>query len=510
MIRFILKQCIPTLLVLSCAVSPHFANSAQERYVATNGSNESSGSESAPWASIQHAVGQAGPGQTVYVRGGVYSEKVRFEGSSSSGSSSGGYLTLRNYPGETPVIDGAGLAPVGREGLISIVDASYVKVVGFELTNFKTSNASMTPVGIYAEGASNHIELRNNKVHDIEQNADGGGAHGIGIFGTNSGSALSDLIIDGNEIWDCILYWSEALVLNGNVRDFTVSNNSVHDCDNIAYDFIGFEGECGGCGTSGANLDQARNGLVVDNIAYNIDTKDNPAYNNERSAAGFYVDGGRDILFDRNIAHDCNLGFELASEHANRATKNIVLRNSIAYNNHILGIATGGYEASVGSTENCHVVNNTLYKNHSSARSKDDWGAEILLQHNNRNNVYKNNIVYAESGRPRVLIDGRGNSGNLIDYNVYFGSSAGSAPGGNSRHSDPRLVNPGNRDFHIGLGSPAIDAGENLAVSVIGTVDFFKKRRLQSSIVDIGAHEYDSGRSSAVQPARSGAAPPAP
>jgi len=33
------------------------------------------------------------------------------------------------------------------------------------------------------------------------------------------------------------------MVLNGNVEKFVVSNNVVHDNDNIGIDFIGYEGE---------------------------------------------------------------------------------------------------------------------------------------------------------------------------------------------------------------------------------------------------------------------------
>ena len=79
MIRFIVRQFLRTLLVLTLAITPNCASLAQDRYVSANGNNDGSGSKSKPWASIQHAIAQAGPGQTVYVRGGAYREKVRFD-----------------------------------------------------------------------------------------------------------------------------------------------------------------------------------------------------------------------------------------------------------------------------------------------------------------------------------------------------------------------------------------------------------------------------------------------
>ncbi len=466
----------------------------QNVYVSTGGDNVSNdGSISSPWQTIQYAIDNTNSGQTINVRAGVYHEKVKFSGNSDSGSSSAGYVTLKNYSSETVILDGSGLNPSEREGMISITNASYIKIIGFEIRNFDINNNADTPLGIFVEGASHHIEIRNNKIHDIVSTGSNGGAHGIGIFGTNASTAIHTLTIDSNEIFNCTLRWSEAMVLNGNVRNFVVSNNSVHDVDNIAYDFIGFEEECASCGTSNYNnLDQARDGEVYSNIAYNIDTKNNPVYNNVRSAAGFYVDGGMDIVFDGNISHHNNLGFELASEKVGKSTSNITIRNNFIYLNHVLGIATGGFENNAGNADNCTIVNNTLYHNNNTNRSIDDWGAEILLQSNNHNNVYKNNIIYADANRPRVLIGGSqngGNTGNQFDYNLYYGSSVGLAPGNNSITGNPSLINPNGGDLHISLSSIALNKGSNLGNSIIGDLDIDGDIRVNNSTIDIGADE---------------------
>lgn len=467
---------------------------AVDRYVSTGGDNGNAGSQLLPWRTVQYAVDHVSGGDTIFVRAGTYTEKISFSGVSDSGSAASGYVILKNYPGESVILDGTTLSPVDMEGLLSIIDASYIKVTGFEISNFKTSNNSKTPVGIFIEGTSHHLTIKDNVVHDIEMNANDGGAHGIAVYGTDANTAISDLEIDGNEVYDCILGWSEALVLNGNVKDFIVANNTVHDCDNIGYDFIGFEGECGSCTTSDPdNLDQARDGLVQNNIAYNIDTKDNPAYGNERSAAGFYVDGGKDIIFERNSVSNSNMGFELASEHQGKATENIIVRNNFIYKNHVAGISTGGYQSNKGSASNCQVLNNTLYKNSNSLRPEDDWGAEILLQFNNLNNIYKNNIVYAASGKVRVDEGGGTNIGNSFDYNLYYGSNQGTAPGLNSKSGDPQLNDPENGDLHLSVStSPAVDGGVNLSLSEMGEADIDSKSRIYNDVVDIGAHEFGS------------------
>lgn len=115
---------------------------------------------------------------------------------------------------------------------------------------------------------------------------------------------------------------SEALVVNGNVEHFAITNNIVRDSNNIGIDAIGFEGVA-----PDEAYDQARDGVIADNLAYNIDSFANPAYQGERSADCFYVDGGTRIVIERNIAHHCNIGVELASEHRGKATSYITLRN---------------------------------------------------------------------------------------------------------------------------------------------------------------------------------------
>src|SRR5271167_4327584 len=67
-------------------------------YVATTGNDANSGSQSAPWRTIQHAADTARAGSTVNVRAGVYEELVSLN---ASGNASDGFITLRSYPGET-------------------------------------------------------------------------------------------------------------------------------------------------------------------------------------------------------------------------------------------------------------------------------------------------------------------------------------------------------------------------------------------------------------------------
>src|SRR5689334_1871443 len=132
----------------------------------------------------------------------------------------------------------------------------------------------------------------------------------------------TDLIIDGNEVHHLKTGSSESLVVNGNVTNFRITHNVVHDNNNIGFDVIGFERTA-----PDPAVDQARDGVVSGNLVYNITSRGNPAYRNDESSDGIYVDGGTRILIEQNVIHDVDFGIELASEHKNGATSYITARN---------------------------------------------------------------------------------------------------------------------------------------------------------------------------------------
>ncbi len=457
------------------------------------------------FTSIQDALNVAHAGDTVMVRAKTepYYEKVRFV---RSGNETDGYVVLIAYPGEKPVIDGTGVS-LGSDwivGLVKMVNKNYVEINGFEIRNLITDDGDKFPAGIWVRGSSHHVRILNCEIHDIKHLDADAGAHGIAVYGTSSSSSIHDVLIEGNEIHDCVLAWSESLVLNGNVENFVVRNNVVHDNDNIAFDFIGYEGTC-----SNDEYDMARNGLVERNIAYNIDSRTNPAYGGEGAADGFYVDGGKDIVFDGNLAYNCNIGFELASEHAGRATSGILMRNNFMINNHAIGLAIGGYDAQRGQTKNCVIVNNTIYKN----RTELDWGGEFSIQYYCENILFENNIIYS-SGNAAIIRHPNSTGTNFVfDNNLYYAESnplwiwngayyhsfdefrQGANLDANSIYADPLFVEQSieERLPEILSDSPAINAGKFFSADTVGEFDFCGNPRIYGNAIDIGACEVNNG-----------------
>ncbi|MEE4579511.1 right-handed parallel beta-helix repeat-containing protein [Paenibacillus polymyxa] len=485
--------------------TPAASAAGTEYYVSTIGSDSNAGTSDAPWKTLQHAADTVSPGSKVYVRGGVYKEKLKI---TRSGSASQGPIVFASYGNETAIVDGTGLSVSGNEGLIELVDVDYVTIQGFEIRNFTTASKNAVPTGIYVYGAGNFINLSDNKIHDIKNTATPAGkdrlgrdAHGIAIYGTKAPASIHNLTISGNELYNLVLGSSESLVLNGNVDGFAVTSNLIHDNDNIGIDLIGFEGTA-----PNTAYDQVRNGLVKGNRVYNNSVRNNPSYkSDDNSAGGIYVDGGKDNIIEQNYSYNNDIGVEIASEHAGKATSNITVRSNVIYNNRLTGIAMGGYDDERGSTVNSKIVNNTLYKND----TLDDGSGQLLVQYDTRNNVIKNNIFVASSTDVLIYNGYTQNSGNVVDYNLYFapgGSSGGNwtwkdkeytgfatykSGTGNDAHSlfvDPKFVNATNGDFHLQPSSPAIDSGST-DNTIIGTEDIDGEPRVKGKAVNIGADE---------------------
>jgi len=221
--------------------------------------------------SIQDAIDNASPGDTVYVKEGTYTEKIEF---TNGGSQSGGYITLTIFEDDRVVLDGR---DVDGSHMIYIENKSHIIIEGFDIrNNLWVKDGS----GIRIEGYGSNIEIRNNKIHEIT----GRNATGITVYGT-SATPIQNLLIDGNEIYNAEPATSAAIVLNGNIRDFEITNNIVHDVNHTAIEFIGGETWTGGY--------VARDGLSKGNVVYN-------AKSEKGRAAGIRLDGAKDITVEEN------------------------------------------------------------------------------------------------------------------------------------------------------------------------------------------------------------------
>ena len=503
------------LFLVALTATPLLAQSGSTFYVAKSGSDGNSGSFTAPWLTIQHAANSVTAGATVYVETGVYKESVNFPNSGTSANP----ITFANYPGETATIDGTGVAVSGTQGLINIVNQSYVTINGFEIRNYTTSSANPTPAGIWVTGSGTGVQLLNNSVHNITTTSEkNGNAFGIAVYGTSS-TPITQITISGNQLYNMKTGNSETMNVDGNVTYFTISNNIVHDNDNIGIDAIGFEG----VGPSGS--DQARYGEVSGNTVYNISGIKNAGEGDSYDADGLYCDGCEYVIFERNTVYNCDLAMEAASEHKGHDASYVTIRNNLFYNSNAVGVSIGGYSNTVGGSDHVVVVNNTLYNN-----NVKNQGAEFQIQYHSGSqsgNIFENNIVYAGTQNvwiysfvkpttsypapPATLnwnlyystagyvqstsIDWAGK----YNYKTYAAYQAGAGEDENSPNANPLFDSVGT-NFDLQSGSPAINAGSTSltcsvgycgsGTSIYGSTDYAGNPRINSSgQINIGAYE---------------------
>lgn len=111
--------------------------SAEAFYVDINGNDHNPGTFKSPWGTWQKAFLMAGPGDTVYIRGGVYSANTNDPYgvfvSNKKGSKSKP-ICIFNYPGETPILDCSTITNSLENKGILLYNCSYFHIKGLVVT----------------------------------------------------------------------------------------------------------------------------------------------------------------------------------------------------------------------------------------------------------------------------------------------------------------------------------------------------------------------------------------
>ncbi len=145
----------PLLLMFVLVVFPAGTLLSRAVFVATNGNDSAPGTLTSPWRTLSRAGSGMQPGDTVYVRGGTYSE--RFVPSNSG--SPGNPIVYRSYPNELVVING----PPDNDLTVMAIYPSYVVIEGFTIKNQNYFRApGKTTYWVALEG--NGIIFRKNRV----------------------------------------------------------------------------------------------------------------------------------------------------------------------------------------------------------------------------------------------------------------------------------------------------------------------------------------------------------
>lgn len=474
-------------------------------FVATNGNDANDGTIDKPIKTINIAINMTKEGDTVYVREGVYNQKVVIQQKGTAKK----HISIKAYKGEKPVISGEGIAVTSSTALILVSEAKFVNVEGFEVRNLITNTPWTEANGITVNAGSSSINIKNNHVHHIQSQVlltEGRGAHAILVIG-NTPNALRDIVVEGNTIHDCSTGYSENLTINGYVDGFTVKGNTIYDCENIGIVAAG-----GYAGNPNPDLNYVRNGLICENVVYNMKHDNGPIPLD--GAIGIYVDGARSITVDRNRVFDCDRGIGVVSETDNFPTKDCIVRNNVVYDCQRTGIYMGGYLGYTGGgSQGCYIVNNTLYGNDKIAGHFGEVEGEIRLTENCTNNYIYNNLVcstiandlfvhkYTATGSNNAInnnhYSGPGgwmwqyqDENRITDFAAY--KSASGIDANSIYTAQPFFTGlklDANTNFSIPSGSAAKNGGKYVNAYTHGTLDFNGKPRAENGRISIGAYQ---------------------
>jgi hypothetical protein len=442
-VRYRITVVFLIVVVIAASFQVPLASAASEYYVATNGNNSNPGTEGQPFRTISKGVSVLAPGNTLYIRGGVYQEQVTV---SKSGTASQPIKILA-YPGETPVIDGNNYQlPTGDWGVLFKLLGNYIQVSGLEV---RYSN--WMGVGLYGE----YDEVHNLNVHHNMEN----GILAVGNYG----------LVEGCNVWSNAYSNYQGKKTRGNwASGLSAARHPTGAVlrGNTVYDNWG----------EGLSTYEAVGTLMEDNVVY--DNKQN-----------VYLSDSTGVMFRRNLVY-CTPGNENSKY---TSTQNGVLMgdekrnppssNQTLINNLLLGCHRNFAIAS-------DVTAGLLVAHNTSANASRDANVLFYSGAAGANARFIDNLILQEDGIAIASIEG---SGVLFSNNLWSKTPPAKASGAGDVIGNPLLAKAGPTGpgllspewFKLLASSPARDRALPIAEVI---EDFFKNARGDSP--DIGAHEY--------------------
>jgi len=371
------------------------------------------GTEEKPFKTVQHAADAARPGDTVCIMAGKYDERVKV----TAGGTDARPIAFVAMPRHSAAVRGFDL------------EASYVRVDGFEITADKPATA----VQLHAS----HCEILDNYIHDMMVAVSGTVGKPSADGNTRDYSAVAHNRIAFNKV-----YHSEyGFVLGGD--DWLVENNEVNrlfmyapgnkndDCD-----YSRFFGH--GC-IERRNYYHGSNRQEIKTA--HVDCLQTFTNNGEVAT---------DVLFEDNACFDFHqLCMVESAPHIGSVRGWTFRRNIVSTNSPDM---RGGWGPDIIQTLDVTIENCTI--------STVNWSAIGLRGKESTGGTIRNNIL---GQAQRAVVDGDETfsaSHPLVEYNLTY-QTAPLAGQTNINGKDPLFVDPQNRDFRLSKGSPAIGAGKD-------------------------------------------------
>lgn len=301
-------------------------------YVSLTGKDSNSGtSTSAPFRTLLRAVQPLDPGDTLYIRGGTWTEQLDLMKYNTSGTS-GKYIKISGYPGETVTIRYAepvsgGYGPIKARGTRGYLIFENFKLDGsnmpnatgwqidgsnhhFILRNLEIKNFRFN--GLFIAG--NTIQVINCSIHDQISTSTTASHRWYGIYFNRGSNGL----LQGNKIYNNP--GGGIQVYPGPISNLTIRNNDIHNNNRLAASPVG-----------GIIMQGTSSSIISSTKIFN-----NLIYRNGTSSSG-YASGIRlsDYVRDTKIWNNTvygnkTYGLQIGS---NTTTANTAVQNNISYAN---------------------------------------------------------------------------------------------------------------------------------------------------------------------------------
>lgn len=427
---------------------------ASNYYVALTGNDTTgSGSINKPWRTIKKGVELAGinytysPAQlinapvTVHLRAGTHKPAGSGIFIGAPRGANGQWFTLRNYPGENAIVDGSNITEKFA-ALLSISSAKFVRIESLKfrkMTNDSALQAAApspgtkdTRFGIIVSGKSSNIIIKKNEIYDMAWTRNlakqkiptaSDNLNPLVVLGTTD-TAIRNVIIDSNEVYENVMGYSEAVTVNGNVDSFAIINNEVFDNANIGIVAAGhYQWIVDDAGfTVTAPNNYSRNGYIRSNTVYrNI----SPI----AISAGIYLDGSSNVTVEDNESYENGVGLSVGNEQPSSTSGGHLIKSNVFRDN----LGAGMYYGSTNPTsmvQNCVAKWNTLQDNYIldaalRAKANNMYGITDASQRYTELNVYRiQNSTFEENtieSLSNILVGFYlTQSGLTFQYNEYY------------------------------------------------------------------------------------------
>lgn len=309
-------------------------------YVSLTGSDSNPGTLSKPFRTFSKAVSPLRPGDTLYIRGGLWTTQLDLQKNNISGTSSG-WIKIAGYPGETVTIRYAepitnGYGPIKARGTRGYLIFENLTLDGINMPNksgwqFPKENHHFTLRnlviknfkfnGLYIE--ANNVQVVNCTIHNQISASGSTGERWYGIYYHHGANGL----IQGNKIYSNP--GGGLIAYPGPISNLIIRNNAIYNNNRLS------SSPMGGIHVQGSSSTPISSTQIFNNLVYRNGTSTSGHANGIKIAD--YTNGTK--VWNNTVYGNKTYGLFIG---VNATTSKTVVQNNVSYGNSYGNYYNGG------------------------------------------------------------------------------------------------------------------------------------------------------------------------